>query len=110
MKLPGTKAASIREHIRQLKLRADSATNTPCSTPKEEKPTKPKASRAKIGRAQSPVKRRRTTSDITELGWGYLSDELDGDLSEAGTPSKKPKIKSEPMDDILITDEPEVEN
>ncbi|KAJ6027633.1 uncharacterized protein N7446_003771 [Penicillium canescens] len=106
----GTKAASIREHIRQLKIRVESAKNTPGSSPaKKEKPTKPKVTRAKADKAQSGAKRRRTSSDIAALGWGYLSDDVDVEYSEAGTPSKESKIKNEPVDDTQLNDQPEFE-
>jgi hypothetical protein len=38
-----------------------------------------------------------------------LSDDVDVEYSEAGTPSKESKIKNEPVDDTKLTDEPEFE-
>lgn len=86
----------------------ESAKNTPSSSPaKKEKPTKPNVTRAKADKARSGAKRRRTSSDVAGLGWGYLSDDVDVEYSEAGTPSKESKIKNEPVDDTMLIDEPE---
>jgi hypothetical protein len=88
----------------------ESATNTPSSSPaKKEKPTKPKVTRAKADKTQSGTKRRRTSSDVAALDWGYLSDDMDVEYSESGTPSKESKIKNEPVDDTKLNDEPEFE-
>ncbi|KAJ5305943.1 hypothetical protein PENANT_c015G10174 [Penicillium antarcticum] len=103
----GTKAASIREHIRQLKMRVDSTNNTPSSTPaKKEMVIKPNATRAKVKKTEPRTKRRRITSTVADLGWGYVSDEAELELSEAAIPSKTSKIKSEPVDDTNLTDDP----
>ena len=89
----------------------ESAKNTPGSSPaKKEKPTKPKVTRAKADKAQSGAKRRRTSSEVAGLGWGYLSDDVDVEYSEASTPSKESKIKNEPVDDTKLTDELEAES
>lgn len=88
----------------------ESAKNTPSSSPAaKEKPTKPKVTRAKADKTQSGTKRRRTSSDIAALGWGYLSDNVDVEYSEAGTPIKESKIKNEPVEDTKLGDEPEFE-
>ena len=81
----------------------ESAKNTPSSSPAKEKPL----TRAKADKARSGAKRRRTSSGVAGLGWGYLSDDVDVEYSEAGTPSKESKIKNEPVDDTMFIDVPE---
>ncbi|KAJ5754065.1 uncharacterized protein N7511_008218 [Penicillium nucicola] len=100
----GTKAASIREHIRQLKMRVSSTNSTPNASPaKKEKGPKAKRANSKATQAERPSKTRRLTiTDPLEFDRGYATDQMETNNSEAESPRKDLKVKDEPLDDATL--------